>query len=68
MGDEAEIRVIVSNCSDLMPDSFSGEGFGYNCDDFFKRFRSWVNFQEARLPNDPSNMYCQTLQYYGGMQ
>ncbi len=35
-----------------MPDSFSGEGFGHNYDDFFMRFRSWVNFQEARLPND----------------
>ncbi len=53
---EPEIRVIVSNFSDLMPDSFSGEGFSYDSVYFFMKFRSWVNFQDARLPDDAAKI------------
>ncbi len=56
MADVPEMRVIVSNFSDLMPDAFSGEGFGYNWDDFFMRFKSWVNVQDARLPDDAAKI------------
>ncbi len=44
-----------------MPETFSGEGYGYNCDTLLMRFRSWVNFQEARLPDDAAKV--ETFKY-----
>ncbi len=57
MADEVpEMRVIVSNFSDLMSDFFSGEGFAYDCEDFYRRFGSWIQFQDARLPDDAAKV------------
>ncbi len=48
--------VIVSNFRDHMPEPFSAEGYNYDCEDFFRRFKSWVQFQEARLPDDDTKV------------
>ncbi len=57
MADEVlEMRIVVSNFSDLMPDSFNGEGFAYDCEYFYRRFRSWVQFQDSRLPDDATKV------------
>lgn len=53
MVEAPEMTVIVSNCSDLMPDLFSGEGFSYDCKHFFIRFRS---VQDARLPTEDAKV------------
>ncbi len=44
MADVPEMRVVVSNFSNRMPDSFIGEVFAYDCHDFYRRFKSWVQF------------------------
>ncbi len=53
--DLQEMLVVVSNFSDLMPKSFNGEWFNYDCKDFFRRFRSCVQFQDVRLPDVGTN-------------
>ncbi len=56
MAEAPEMTVIVSNFSDLMPEAFSGVGIKYDTETFFMKFRSWVNFQEARLPTEDAKI------------
>ncbi len=56
MADGGQQVVIVSNFSDLMPEPFSGEGYNCDCENFFRKFRSWVTFQNHRLPDEAAKI------------
>ncbi len=39
-----------------MPEPFSGEGYNYDCEDFLRKFCSWVTFQNHRLPDEAAKI------------
>jgi hypothetical protein len=62
---EREIVIQVENLVDLLPEKFSGEPESENCEEFFRKFKIWLDFHPSKFDTDLAKVksihYCLSL-------
>jgi len=50
------VNITIETLSDLMPEPFSGDDDTVDCEDFFKKYVSWLGLHRIKFPNDHSKV------------
>lgn len=62
---EREIIIQVENLVDLLPEKFTGEPNSEDCDEFFRKFRNWLDFHPSKFGTEDLRVnsfhYCLSL-------